>query len=184
MSHAETIAQSASKKARTALERLEFIEGKLIPSMADQVNRAIQNLQNQISELGEFVNALTESVGAEAVQEIVTTRRREATLKNVETKKAELAELTGKGTLVESEEVGAQSIVVGRVLDTDEKEVFPGWEAVAVAAQPEDIKSLLLGAKKGAAIKLPSGTTFELQNIYSAGPLPTPETTTTPPPSA
>lgn len=170
MSNAETIANVASKKARTALDRLEFIEGKLVPSLAEQVNGVIRNLQQQIVAMTDYLDALTESVGAEAVNEMVTNKRKERTLKEVEAKKTELAGLVQKGTLVEAEVVAAQSIISGRVLDAAGTELFPGYEVVAVAAQPEDIKAVVTGAAKNAQIKLPNGNIFELQAIYDAAP--------------
>ena len=170
MSNAETIANVASLKARSALDRLEFIEGRLVPSLAEQINGVVRNLQSQIIALTDYVEALTKSVGREAVDELVDSRRRERTLKEVEEKKAEITKLVEKGTFLEAEEVGGESVLVGRVLDDSGQELFPGWEAVAFAAQPEDIKTALTGAKKGSQTKLPNGRTFELQAVYNAAP--------------
>jgi len=161
----ETIANLAQKNARNAMQRVEALE-KIIPNIISATNQSLNQLQQQLAQSVEIMDALIQILGEETVGKVMQENRQFRNQKALEEAKARVAAEVDSGALKPAETVGPNSRIVFQELDANGKALEPGRAEFDVSKMLEPFRTEVQGKKAGDSIKTPAGNTFEIQEVY------------------
>ena len=158
--------QQADK--RTASQRIDDMERGLMAlyQTADNMARDLMTIKEAIKLLGNKLDSVVkatqrgEALNDETIAKIMVEN-------NIEELKEKVTNLVGQGVLVATEEVTAQSFVVGRELGDDGSVANPRMQFVVSALNP-DVRDKFPGAKVGQILTLQEGKwKFEVLEAYN-----------------
>ena len=156
---------------RNALQRIEELETNLM-NVFGAVQQALNGTDQRINALAEILDAVVAELGAEVVNGRVVEGRKARALEQAEKSKAALAEAVEKGQYRAVEVITDKTLIVGKELDKEGKEVFPGYVQLAYTSIKPEFQEKLLGKGVGASFDTESGK-FEVTGTYE--PVETPE---------
>lgn len=146
---------------------------KEVTELQQLLSRALVGIENRLSQqannlnrLTRIVNALTELMGADLVQESVDRAALEEAEHRTAAEKAALDEAVADGYVYDAEEVTEMSLIVGHETDEKGSPVGTGRQQIAFRSIDPRAKGELLGKKVGDKIKTPVGGEFEIKAIY------------------
>lgn len=174
--------QKAMAKAKGSLERIDELaaqvlgHGESIKQVVMAVNGSMGQLNRQLEEYKEMLNAVIGILGPSQVQEEIEANRRDALLKQVEETKASIASALASGDVVQAEKTSEKSFVAGVETKADGTTIPPGWAFVPMGKIEEEYRTQLLGQGVGFKVATKEGGSFELLEIYEAVEKPVPAT--------
>ena len=164
-------AGSVRKQTKDALARITDLEEQL-PQIVQGVNSGLGQANNQISQLQELVEALTEVIGglagADAVPKAVVDLRAKHLAERIESEKAMLEAGVKNGDWVTVDAVTTKSLIVGTEADKDGAVLNGGRIQILAANLKPEFKEKLLGQKVGGGMDLPTGGKFTVTEIYDS----------------
>jgi hypothetical protein len=168
----ETVANHAAKSARNALQRVEETLKRvdtleqIIPKLVDATNNAVGQLQSQLSQAVETLDAIIGILGPDAVSTAVLEARQTRAVNNSEQQKAKLAEEVAAGRVKVVDVVTEKSLLVFKETGKDGAEVVPSRVQFAATQLKPEFREQLLGKGAGASITdAENGHTFEITEI-------------------
>jgi hypothetical protein len=157
---------SQRQKVRTALERLDGLEGDF-QTMTSQLNNVVSVLQNQLSGLTEIVDAVIRHVGVDTVTTLVVQERENKAKLRTEQASEQVTKLVAEGVLVAAETIGNDSFIVGLETDKNGTPVnVTGRVQLQFSQITEEYQNKLRDAKVGFKLETDTGT-FEVKEIYN-----------------
>ena len=152
---------------RTASQRIEDLERGVMSfyQTLDNMARDLQTIKDAIKLLGNKLDSVVKASanGEKITDEVISRIMIE---NNVEELKRKVTDLVTQGILAASDEVKANSFVVGRELSDDGKVQNPRMQFVVSALHP-DVKDKFPGAKVGQTLNLQEGKwKFEVLESY------------------
>lgn len=153
---------SQRQQVRSIQERLEQIEGG-IASVVTGINGGFQQFNQRLGEALRILGALTEMMGAEAVDAKVAeidARNKKAALERAQ---AALKEGIEKGRVVPVAAVAEHCLIVGREVAADGK-----TESVQVSFETlrPEVREKIQGLAAGSTVDLTEGVKFEIEAVY------------------
>lgn len=155
---------SQGKKIKSALERLDILEGD-VQRLFSAVNESSMVARQGTAELASLLEAVVELLGAETVDAKVKEIAERKQLENLARAEAALAAGLEKGELVKADKVSEVSVIVGKEIDEKGEVIFPGKVQLQTSAIKPEFKEKLLGQGVGTVIDAPRGK-FEVMAIY------------------
>lgn len=170
MSNAETKANLAQKNARNALQRIQALEGA-VQGVLTATNNALGEAEGRLAQLAEVLDAVVESQGAEAINVILTEKRRSRAQQKQERDAMEIKEKVLNGKLKAVATVGETSVLVFKELDKDGQALeFSRVQTSALLLVPK-VRGETLGKTIGHKVtNTGSEHTFEIMEIYDPVP--------------
>lgn len=157
---------SAQKNARNALQRVEQLEDT-IPKVISSFSQALNQLQQQVTNAVEVLDAAISLLGPEQVQKTVVDARVTRARAEAESQKGQIAELVADGTLLADQVVTDKSIVVGQETREDGTLIEPGWFQHQFSQIKPEFQKELLGKGPGTEFKTANGNTYKLLEVYT-----------------
>lgn len=152
-------------------DRIKSLE-ELSNGIAAYVQNELPRISGGLQSMVEVINAII-ALGGEGFEEKVAAKIKEEREKRLQEEvakqKAQLAQLVEAGTLVVSERVGENSLIVGRELNNEGVQIGSGRAQVNFSQFTDEAKALVLGQGVGFLIEVPTGK-FEVQEIYDFAP--------------
>lgn len=159
-------------KPKTILERVQNLENNL-RGLADNLGR-LDQFNTNLGDVVEVLQALLAEVGAkqegfEGAVELRVQKARDEKRKQRDQRAAEaIKQMADNGTIVASDKVSTQSLLVGRVFNKDGNVVAERVQGI-LNAFPEQLRAQLLDKGVGETVKDLDESTFELLEIYEFG---------------
>lgn len=186
MSHAETVAHTASKRASAIGEQLADVQKelteirtKVLPGLLEAVNGALTQLDARVTTTSEFIEALASisdalittvgpnEVGIPSVMAKFQENRAMRLAKLAEDQKKEITTLLAEGKIKSVEAVTETSLIAGMNVNEDGTVEPPGHaQNFFYEISDETIRNSLLGKKVGEKMSAANGKSFEITGIY------------------
>jgi hypothetical protein len=162
-----TTTQIEYNKKRNAFERLSLIEEEVLPALVKSLNKRFQSNETKMSAIEELVDAIIGAVGVDTVTAALTESRKTRAAAQVEAEKKTIDAMKESGTLIPTDVVGPDCVVVGTESKADGTPEGPGWFSVSMnnPSVSDDNKALLMGKTIGSIGTLPSGNTFTVLEV-------------------
>lgn len=169
---------SQRQQVRTALERISDLEQQM-PQIIVGINQALNAASTRASELASVIEAISEILGTEVVDAKIKEISERKALQNLASAQDALQKGLEDGSVVKTDSITANSLVVGRELDKDGNPVFPGRVQLTYAAIRPDFQKKLLGQSAGFVFSTsesespnPEDGKFEVLEVYNIVPKP------------
>ena len=163
---ASKLGRVQNKKPSTSKQLTELEER--LNQLAQAVEVALNNMNQQLSTSVEILNAIVGHLGEEKVIELIKENRKKADLERIEKTKEQLKAMASSGLLVKADEVGEESLIIGKESDKDGNVIHPGWVSVGFKDVKPEFKELLKGKKAGDVFETPVGK-FEVLEVWNFG---------------
>jgi oligoendopeptidase F len=158
--------QGLRQAQRNALQRIEELETNLM-NVFGAVQQALNGSDQRVNALAEILDAVVAELGPETINTRVVEGRKARALEQAEKSKAALAEAVEKGQYKAVEVITDKTLIVGKELDKEGKEVFPGYVQLAYSSIKPEFQEKLLGKGVGASFETESGK-FDVTGTYEA----------------
>jgi hypothetical protein len=157
---------SQRQKVRTALERLDGLEGDF-QTVTAQFNNAVSVLQNQLSGITEIVDAVIRHVGVDTVTALVVAERENKAKLRAQQSAEQVAKLVEQGVLVAADTIGNDSFIIGYETDKSNAPVnTTGRVQLQFSQIALEYQDKLRNATVGFKLDTDTGT-FEVKEIYN-----------------
>lgn len=173
---------SNRQSAKDAFGRLTSLEKRVadveqtISRVLMAVNQVIANLNKDVGDVAEKLEAVVSILGPDEVAQAVGELRAQALRDAAEKTKADIAKAVTEGKLLKAEAVtDEKSLIVGKEVQKDGTEVPPGYSAVRFLQLKPEYRTKLTGKKVGDVIETENGGNFTILELYEVVPPPAPE---------
>jgi hypothetical protein len=173
---------SAQRNARNAIERVQALEtvifgetpkdGERKPGVIESLSKQLDQVQQQLSEAVEVLDAVAKAIGPDAVGKIVTETRVENARNDAKRQQDQLQKLLAAGQLKAVPAIGENSFVVGVETKPDGAIVEPGWFMHHMSQLKPTAKEALAGQAVGFKFATESGGQYEVKEIYEVQQVP------------
>lgn len=154
---------NTNKKVASATERLSALEA-VTRQLTDLLGKKLNTLDMQIESLADVVNALTDLIGVEQVQERVKQRATD----QMNTQEAEVQNALKTQQLSYTTEVSDRSIIQYKETLANGQVRHPGKFYKPMWNLPDAAREFLKGKKIGETLKLDNGATLDIIEVYDA----------------
>lgn len=155
-----------TRRIKNAMERLDDLE-KAVTMVMGLIDRELGTVVTQVNALSEVINALTDVVGMDKVQAVLTKKAEEK--RDAEQK--QIDENVASGRIVKADKVGPNSIISYEERDPDGKLRIPGKFFKNVATLAADAKNLLRDQLEGFEAGIGNGATMKVLEIWDIVPV-------------
>ncbi len=167
---------SNTRRIKNAMERLDDLE-KAVTMVMSLIDRELGTMVTQVNSLSEVINALTDVVGMDKVQAVLTKKaedKRDAEQKQID-------EHLAAGRIVKADKVGPNSIISYEERDATGMVRIPGKFFKNVGTLANDAKNLLRDQLEGFEAGIGNGAVMKVLEIWDIVPPapPAPQMTTT-----
>lgn len=156
---------SLRQKTRSALDRIDAVEST-INELVSSLNNVIQQINSRLSDTTEKLQALTDVVGVDKVNDAMRTLALAKAEKQAAAAKEALDDALAKGQLVAGSVIGENSLVVGREFDRDGNVIPPGRIQLTFGGIKSEFQEQLRGQGFGFTVETPLGGKFEVLEVY------------------
>ena len=139
-----------------------------LDQLGQAIDVALNNMNQQLSTAVEILNAVVGHIGEDKVVELIKENRKKADLEKVEKTKSQIGAMADSGLLVKADEVGEESLIIGKESDKDGNVIHPGWVSIGFKDVKPEFKELLKGKKVGDIFDTPVGK-FEVLQVWNFG---------------
>jgi hypothetical protein len=159
-----------------ALERLKVLEGKVkeLEGFRGEVLRAIRQtfaaVEQRLGNLEEVNEGVVNVVGRAAIEEEVKRLHIERVEAKAAAETAALDAAYAAGKIVDAEEVGDMSVIVGSEVDKDGNKLYPSTVQLLFATLTKEYQEKLRGAKAKDVITTPFESKFTVSKVYNIDP--------------
>lgn len=157
---------SNTRSIKNAMERLTDLE-KAVTMVMSLIDRELGTLVTQLNALSEVINAITEVVGMDKVQGVLSKKAEEK--RDVEQK--QLDEALAAGKIVKTDKVGPQSIISYEEKDANGQVRTPGKFFKNVSTLAPDAQALLKDQFEGFEAGIGNGATMKVLEIWDIVPV-------------
>ena len=152
-----------------ALDRLKSLE-----DFKSEILRAIRQtfaaVEQRLQNLEEINEALVNVVGRTPVEEEVKRAHIERVEKKAATEAAALEAAYKAGKIVDAEEVGDMSVIVGSEVDKDGNKLYPSVVQLLFMTLVKEYQDQIRGKKAGDVIETPFGSKFTVSKVFNVNP--------------
>lgn len=163
---ASKLGRVQNKKPSTGQQLVDLAER--FDQLGQAIDVALNTMNNQISTAVEILNAVVGHIGEDKVIELIKGNRMKADLEKVEKTKEQIKAMATGGLLVKADEVGEESLIIGKESDKDGNVIHPGWVSIGFKDVKPEFKALLKGKKAGDIFETPVGK-FEVLEVWNFG---------------
>lgn len=156
---------SLRKKAKGLEDRMKDIEtgfSRLVVGIDQRMN----NIGQALAQNSEVIEAIIEHVGADAINDIVESKRLERAEKAALAEQEALTQAIADGYVTPVDVIAEDSFIVGLEFQANDKPLGTGRQQVAFESLSATAKTELLGKPLGTVVKTPVGGTFQVKEIY------------------
>lgn len=162
---------SASKAAKSALERIGELEGQFY-NLSFGTAQGFEGVQQDMSAHSEFIEAVVDLVGKEKVEERMKSNRVKRATEKMEQMRSKLDQAVADEIMLPIVAVTPTCLVVGTQKDGKGEVIPPGRAQVAFSEFAPDVAKLFEGKEVGTVVELPNGTSFKITALYDPNPNP------------
>lgn len=181
------IGKRANDKAVSALDRIKDLED-LIEKIVEGTQKSLTMVEERFNNLEEMLTACVNILGGETVRDHIIAGRKARAETAIDAAKVALTDALAKQTLIvldklpPAPEMTAEDadqkllniLVVGRELEADGSETFPGRVQQPLGRILPALRGNLADGTVGTVIDLPEGRSFQVDELYIENPSPPP----------
>lgn len=167
--------QASLRNRIGVLEEQAEKSAKAQAELVEALNSAFGNMNNQLVEAVETVNALVASVGADEIARIVVEERHKKAVAEAEARKTTLKNMADSGLLVKADVISDKSVIVGQESDKEGKDLDPGYAQLQLSNLKPEFQAQVLGQAVGFVLDTPNGKVTVKEIWDFADPKPVPE---------
>lgn len=157
---------STNNKVKGALERIEQLENDF-PNLVEAMNSVLNQMSAKTTAVEEILEAVVREIGSEKIADLIVTIRKEKMAAEVAQAKAAIEKALAEGSIEPAEMVSERSLIVGKEVDKDGKQVGPEQVQLPYFQVKPEFQDKLLGQGVGYKMETSTGGTFEVLGIYN-----------------